>query len=142
MSQSTTSDAFLSEVLGPLKSSFLYEESEQSFKYTSTLLIKNAQQERKVSLTGFPHFQGIFIIYKSTLRVTMFLFQFPTFKITFFAFLCQYNAFREKKRELGYTDEDLKESFGFLLFSNINEVRISRILFVMALSFKLTIECH
>eukprot|EP00066_Takifugu_rubripes_P016555 XP_011605821.1 PREDICTED: protein FAM208B isoform X2 [Takifugu rubripes] len=75
----TKSDTFLSDVLAPLESSYLYEESKQSFRYTSAVLIKNAEQEKK------------------------------------------YNAFRMRKRELGYTEKDLKESYGFLLFSDINK---------------------
>ena len=53
MSRTTTSDASLKDVLVPLRSSYLYEDSEQSFNYTSAVLIKNAQQEKRVSLTGF-----------------------------------------------------------------------------------------
>ncbi|XP_041795719.1 uncharacterized protein tasor2 isoform X2 [Chelmon rostratus] len=33
----------------------------------------------------------------------------------------KYNAFRAKRRELGYSEEDLKESFGFLLFDDVNK---------------------
>ncbi|XP_068579122.1 protein TASOR 2 isoform X2 [Cebidichthys violaceus] len=33
----------------------------------------------------------------------------------------KYNAFREKRREVGYSEEDLKESYGFLLFEDINQ---------------------
>lgn len=35
----------------------------------------------------------------------------------------QYNAFRAHRREAGYSEEDLKESYGFLLFDNIAEVK-------------------
>uniref|UniRef100_A0A668ARB4 Uncharacterized protein n=1 Tax=Myripristis murdjan TaxID=586833 RepID=A0A668ARB4_9TELE len=33
----------------------------------------------------------------------------------------QYNAFRAKRREAGYSEEDLKESYGFLLFDDVNK---------------------
>ncbi|TNN82126.1 Protein TASOR [Liparis tanakae] len=33
----------------------------------------------------------------------------------------KYNAFREKRREAGYSEEDLKESYGFLLFEDTNQ---------------------
>lgn len=102
----TSSDTFLSDVLAPLKNSYLCEESKQSFRYTSAVLIKNAELEKKVSLSGFPHFYVMSLKYL--------LISFPFY---------QYNAFRVKKRELGYTDKDLKESYGFLLFSDINKVR-------------------
>lgn len=38
-------------------------------------------------------------------------------------FLHQYNAFRAKRREIGYSEEDLKESYGFLLFDDVNKVK-------------------
>uniref|UniRef100_A0A3Q3WTS7 Uncharacterized protein n=1 Tax=Mola mola TaxID=94237 RepID=A0A3Q3WTS7_MOLML len=72
-------DAFQNNILTPLKSAYLYEESKQSFKYDSAVLIKNPALEEK------------------------------------------YNAFRAKRRETGYSEEDLKESFGFLLFDDINK---------------------
>lgn len=34
----------------------------------------------------------------------------------------QYVAFRIEKRESGYTDEELEESFGFLLFEDESKV--------------------
>ncbi|XP_054475164.1 uncharacterized protein tasor2 isoform X2 [Anoplopoma fimbria] len=33
----------------------------------------------------------------------------------------KYHAFREKRREVGYSEEDLKESYGFLLFDDFNK---------------------
>lgn len=36
----------------------------------------------------------------------------------------QYEEFRAKKREKAYSDEDLKECFGFLLFHDYNEVNM------------------
>ncbi|XP_070686581.1 protein TASOR 2 [Pempheris klunzingeri] len=33
----------------------------------------------------------------------------------------KYNTFRAKRREAGYSEEDLKESYGFLLFDDINK---------------------
>ncbi|XP_030586391.1 uncharacterized protein tasor2 isoform X2 [Archocentrus centrarchus] len=33
----------------------------------------------------------------------------------------KYNAFRAKRREAGYSEEDLEESYGFLLFDDINK---------------------
>ncbi|XP_073328236.1 uncharacterized protein tasor2 [Pagrus major] len=33
----------------------------------------------------------------------------------------KYNAFREKRKEEGYSEEDLKESYGFLLFDDVNK---------------------
>lgn len=38
--------------------------------------------------------------------------------------LHQYIDFRAKRREAGYSEEDLKESFGFLLFDDANKVNI------------------
>lgn len=63
MPLATKSDTFLSDVLAPLESSYLYEESKQSFRYTSAVLIKNAEQEKKVGLTGFPSFPCNIITY-------------------------------------------------------------------------------
>lgn len=37
--------------------------------------------------------------------------------------LYQYNAFRAKRRDAGYSDEDLEESYGFLLFDDVNKVQ-------------------
>ena len=37
--------------------------------------------------------------------------------------LHQYNAFRAKRREVGYSEEDLKETYGFLLFDDVNKVQ-------------------
>ncbi|XP_056272740.1 uncharacterized protein tasor2 isoform X2 [Pseudoliparis swirei] len=72
-------DVFQSSILTPLKSAYLYEESKQSFRYTSAVLVQNPALEEK------------------------------------------YNAFREKRREVGYSEEDLKESYGFLLFEDTNQ---------------------
>ncbi len=36
--------------------------------------------------------------------------------------LHQYNTFQAKRREVGYSEEDLKESYGFLLFDDVNKV--------------------
>ncbi|XP_020790481.2 protein TASOR [Boleophthalmus pectinirostris] len=35
----------------------------------------------------------------------------------------KYNACREKRREQGYSDKDLKETYGFLLFDQLNKVK-------------------
>ncbi|XP_037308180.2 uncharacterized protein tasor2 isoform X2 [Pungitius pungitius] len=70
---------FQSSILTTLKTAYLYEESKQSFRYTSAVLVKNPALELK------------------------------------------YNAFREKKREAGYSEEELKESYGFLLFDDIHK---------------------
>ncbi|XP_068168315.1 protein TASOR 2 isoform X2 [Antennarius striatus] len=79
MSVSNDSDVFQSDILSPLKSSYLYEESKQCFRYKSAVLVKNPALENK------------------------------------------YNTFRAKKREAGYSEKDLKESFGFLLFDDIHK---------------------
>ncbi|XP_045894077.1 uncharacterized protein tasor2 isoform X3 [Micropterus dolomieu] len=76
---SSTSDVFQSNILAPLKSAYLYEESKQSFRYKSAVLIKNPALEEK------------------------------------------YNAFRAKRRQVGYSEEDLDESYGFLLFDDVNK---------------------
>ncbi|KAK9516466.1 hypothetical protein VZT92_024393 [Zoarces viviparus] len=76
---SERSDVFQSSILAPLKSAYLYEESRQSFRYKSAVLVKNAALEEK------------------------------------------YNAFREKRRKVGYSEEELKESYGFLVFEDINQ---------------------
>nr|XP_019934731.1 PREDICTED: uncharacterized protein LOC109624473 isoform X1 [Paralichthys olivaceus] len=76
---SDASDVFQSRILAPLQSAYLFEESKQSFRYKSAVLIKNEQLEKK------------------------------------------YNAFRAKRRQAGYSEEELKETFGFLLFDDINQ---------------------
>ncbi|XP_039990013.1 uncharacterized protein tasor2 isoform X2 [Xiphias gladius] len=76
---SDTSDVFPTSILAPLQSAYLYEESKQSFRYKSAILIKNPELEEK------------------------------------------YNAFRAKRREGGYSEEDLKETYGFLLFDDVNK---------------------
>ncbi|XP_076590197.1 uncharacterized protein tasor2 [Chaetodon auriga] len=76
---SATSDVFHSNVLVPLKSAYLYEESKQLFSYESAALINNPALEKK------------------------------------------YNDFRAKRRELGYSEEELKESYGFLLFDDVDK---------------------
>lgn len=43
--------------------------------------------------------------------------------ITLFSFSHQYEDFRAKKREVGYAEEDLKESYGFLLFDSTSKVK-------------------
>ncbi|KAG8012770.1 Protein TASOR, partial [Nibea albiflora] len=45
------------------------------------------------------------------------------FKLNFFSVFSphQYNDFRAKRREAGYSEEDLKESYGFLLFDDANK---------------------
>uniref|UniRef100_UPI0037E81E95 protein TASOR 2 isoform X2 n=1 Tax=Semicossyphus pulcher TaxID=241346 RepID=UPI0037E81E95 len=73
------SEAFHNNILAPLKSAYLYEESKQSFRYKSAFLVKNPALEEK------------------------------------------YNAFRAKRREAGYSEEDLKESYGFLLFEDVDK---------------------
>ncbi|KAG7523401.1 hypothetical protein JOB18_045886 [Solea senegalensis] len=74
-----TSDIFENSILAPIQSAYLYEESRQSFRYKSAVLIENAVLEEK------------------------------------------YNAFRAKRRQEGYSEEDLKESYGFLLFDDVNK---------------------
>ncbi|XP_047452037.1 uncharacterized protein tasor2 isoform X2 [Mugil cephalus] len=78
---SDSSDVFQSCILAPLQSAYLYEESKQSFRYKSAVLVKNPVLEEK------------------------------------------YEAFRQKLREAGYSDEDLQESYGFLLFDDINKAK-------------------
>ncbi|XP_040019565.2 uncharacterized protein tasor2 isoform X2 [Gasterosteus aculeatus] len=70
---------FQSSILTTLKSAYLYEESKQSFRYTSAVLVENPTLEEK------------------------------------------YNAFRKKRKEVGYSEEELKESYGFLLFDDIHK---------------------
>ncbi|XP_058501474.1 protein TASOR-like [Solea solea] len=74
-----TSDIFENSIVAPIQSAYLYEESRQSFRYKSAVLIENALLEEK------------------------------------------YNAFRAKRRQEGYSEEDLKESYGFLLFDDVNK---------------------
>lgn len=42
----------------------------------------------------------------------------------FYFYLYQYNAFRAKRREIGYTEEELKETYGFLLFDDLTKVQL------------------
>lgn len=51
-----TSDVFQNCILAPLQSAYLYEESKQSFRYKSAVLIKNPVLEEKVSLSLIPPF--------------------------------------------------------------------------------------
>ncbi|XP_034735523.1 uncharacterized protein tasor2 isoform X2 [Etheostoma cragini] len=76
---SESSGVFQNKILAPLKSAYLYEESKQSFRYKSAVLLNNPALEEK------------------------------------------YCAFRAKRREVGYSEEDLKESYGFLLFDDVNK---------------------
>ncbi|XP_032380523.1 uncharacterized protein tasor2 isoform X2 [Etheostoma spectabile] len=76
---SESSGIFQNNILAPLKSAYLYEESKQSFRYKSAVLLNNPALEEK------------------------------------------YCAFRAKRREVGYSEEDLKESYGFLLFDDVNK---------------------
>ncbi|KAM7414880.1 hypothetical protein PAMA_019612 [Pampus argenteus] len=76
------SDDFKSNILAPLQNAYLYEESTQSFRYTSAVLIKNSSLEKK------------------------------------------YNDFQAKRREIGYSEEDLEETYGFLLFDDVNKANI------------------
>ncbi|XP_029290247.1 uncharacterized protein tasor2 isoform X2 [Cottoperca gobio] len=76
---SESSLVFLNNILAPVKSAYLYEESKQSFRYTSAALVKNPVLEEK------------------------------------------YNAFRANRRDVGYSEEDLEESYGFLLFDDVNK---------------------
>ncbi|XP_067359049.1 protein TASOR 2 isoform X2 [Channa argus] len=76
---SDSSDEFKNLILAPLQSAYLYEDSIQSFKYTSAVFFKNPALEEK------------------------------------------YNAFRAKRREAGYSAEELKETYGFLLFDDVNK---------------------
>uniref|UniRef100_A0A8D3A9B3 DUF3715 domain-containing protein n=1 Tax=Scophthalmus maximus TaxID=52904 RepID=A0A8D3A9B3_SCOMX len=66
-------------ILAPLRSAYLYEESKQSFRYTSAVLVKNARLEQK------------------------------------------YEAFRANRRQAGYSEEVMEETYGFLLFDDINK---------------------
>lgn len=50
-----SSDAFQNSVLAPLKSAYLYEESKQSFRYKSAVVIKNPALEEKVSPNLIPN---------------------------------------------------------------------------------------
>ena len=52
---SASSDAFLNSVVAPLKSAYLYEESKQSFRYKSAVLVKNPALEEKVSQKKLTH---------------------------------------------------------------------------------------
>ena len=57
---SAGSDAFQNNILAPLRSAYLYEESKQSFRYKSAFLIKNPELEEKVSpdlITHVPAFK-------------------------------------------------------------------------------------
>ncbi|KAM9754763.1 uncharacterized protein tasor2 isoform 2-T2 [Menidia menidia] len=76
---SESSEVFMSSVLAPLQSSYLYDESKQCFRYKSALLVRNPALEEK------------------------------------------YYAFREKKKDAGYSEHDLSESYGFLLFDDKNK---------------------
>ncbi|XP_034001815.1 uncharacterized protein tasor2 isoform X1 [Trematomus bernacchii] len=76
---SESSLVFQNNILIPIKSAYLYEESKQSFRYKSAALVKNPPLEEK------------------------------------------YSAFRAKRREVGYSEEELKESYGFLLFDDVNK---------------------
>uniref|UniRef100_A0A096MD55 Transcription activation suppressor family member 2 n=1 Tax=Poecilia formosa TaxID=48698 RepID=A0A096MD55_POEFO len=73
---SESSDVFQSNILAPLQSAYLYEESKQFFRYKSAVLVKNPDIEDK------------------------------------------YNAFRARKTKAGYSEDDLKETYGFLLFDD------------------------
>ncbi|XP_047189399.1 uncharacterized protein tasor2 isoform X2 [Scophthalmus maximus] len=76
---SDSSDVFQNSILAPLRSAYLYEESKQSFRYTSAVLVKNARLEQK------------------------------------------YEAFRANRRQAGYSEEVMEETYGFLLFDDINK---------------------
>lgn len=73
---SDSSDVFQNDILSPLQSAYLYEESKQFFRYKSAVLVKNPDLEDK------------------------------------------YEAFRTRKRNAGYSEDDLKETYGFLLFDD------------------------
>ncbi|KAM7396953.1 hypothetical protein PAMP_019956 [Pampus punctatissimus] len=79
---SESSDDFKNNILAPLQNAYLYEESTQSFRYKSAVLIKNSALEKK------------------------------------------YNDFQAKRREIGYSEEDLEETYGFLLFDDVNKANI------------------
>ncbi|KAM9854807.1 protein TASOR-like [Aulostomus maculatus] len=76
-----SSDDFRNNILVPLLSAHLYDESKQCFTYKSAVLIQNPNLEEK------------------------------------------YNALRAKKRGMGYSEEDLKEIYGFLLFEDVNKAK-------------------
>lgn len=42
-------------------------------------------------------------------------------------FFQQYAAFRSEKREKGYSEQELEESFGFLLLDDANRVRSTKL---------------
>uniref|UniRef100_UPI003AAE60D2 uncharacterized protein tasor2 isoform X1 n=1 Tax=Centroberyx gerrardi TaxID=166262 RepID=UPI003AAE60D2 len=77
-----SSELFHNNILAPLQSAYLYEESKQSFRYKSAFLINNPTLEE------------------------------------------QYKTYRAKRRDAGYSSEDLKESYGFLLFDDANKANI------------------
>ncbi|XP_046889551.1 uncharacterized protein tasor2 isoform X3 [Hypomesus transpacificus] len=70
------SEVFDKNILPPLQKSYIYEESQQSFRYTSAFLVKNTTLQKR------------------------------------------YEAFRTKRRNICYSEEELEESFGFLLFED------------------------
>ncbi|XP_067091280.1 protein TASOR 2 isoform X1 [Osmerus mordax] len=70
------SEVFDKNILPPLQKSYIYEESQQSFRYTSAFLVKNTTLQKR------------------------------------------YEAFRTKRINMGYSEEELEESFGFLLFED------------------------
>ncbi|XP_059190330.1 uncharacterized protein tasor2 [Centropristis striata] len=76
---SESSVVFQNNILAPLKSAYLYEESKQSFRYKSAVLVQNRALEEK------------------------------------------YYAFRTKRKEAGYSEEELEECYGFLLFDDVNK---------------------
>ncbi|XP_054896948.1 uncharacterized protein tasor2 isoform X2 [Poeciliopsis prolifica] len=73
---SESSDVFHRNILAPLQSAYLYDESKQFFRYKSAVLVENPALENK------------------------------------------YNAFRARKAKAGYSEDDLKETYGFLLFDD------------------------
>ncbi|XP_029992885.1 uncharacterized protein tasor2 isoform X2 [Sphaeramia orbicularis] len=78
---SENTDDFKNNILAPLQSAYLFEESKQSFRYKSGFLIKNPALEEK------------------------------------------YNAYRAKRKDLGYSEEELKETYGFLLFDELSKAK-------------------
>lgn len=113
---------FESSILAPLRNSYLYEESKESFTYNSAQLINNAALQQRVS--RHVNFSFCSVCHQSSLIA-----QFFRTNLSRLIFVCvcvsrfsQYSAFRAEKRENGYSEEELKESFGFLLLDDKSRV--------------------
>ncbi|KAM9816027.1 uncharacterized protein tasor2 isoform X2 [Syngnathus typhle] len=73
------SEAFRGQILAPLQSGFLLEESKLSFRYKWAWLVQNPALSQK------------------------------------------YAAFRAKRKQAGYSEEDLEETYGFLLLDDLHK---------------------